>query len=199
MTPPRNTAAAVLAVAALLAAGCSSDSTAPEASPSTAATSAATTPSPSATSTPTPSPGAEDPIAFGSYGGVSCSEVQGPMLMVDQLEVLRPMTLTALDLPEADGIAIGDVTISRRRQGDLPLSGGWLGTEPADGRKDDLRWARRTPLAGARVAPGWYNYFLPLDIAGVARFRGVEISWQDDAGSGTSRQTVNETYRRSCA
>lgn len=121
------------------------------------------------------------------------------MLMVDQLEVLRPMTLTALDLPEADGIDIGDVTISRQQKGDIPLSGGWLGTEPADGRKDDLHWDRRTPLAGAQVAPGWYNYFLPLDIAGVAKFRGVEVSWEDDSGSGTSRQTVNETYRKSCA
>jgi hypothetical protein len=190
----RSTTAATLALTALLAVGCSSDAPEAEASPSES-TSEST--SESATTTPSQTPTA-DPVVFGSMGGVSCSEVQGALLMVDQFEVLRPVTLSQLDLPDATGVDLGDVTISRKQKGDIDLGGTWLGTEPKDAEKDDLRWARREPLTGAEVEPGRYNYFLPFDLTGVARFRGVEITWQDDAGDGSSRQTVNETFRKSC-
>jgi hypothetical protein len=195
VTHPRRTAAAVLALTALLAAGCSSDASEPEASPTE---STATTPTPTSTPASTPASEAEDPVVFGSMGGVSCSEVQGALLVVDQFEVVRPVTLSHLDLPDATGVDLGDVTISRKQKGDIDLGGTWLGTEPEDAQKDDLRWGRREPLSGAEVEPGWYHYFLPFDLTGVARFRGVEISWQDDAGDGSSRQTANETFRKSC-
>ena len=131
-------------------------------------------------------------------GGVSCVELQGAVLIADQFEVLRPLTLSRLELPDTINIELGHVTISRRHHDDIDLAGGWVGEQPEEARQDDLRWDQREPLADAQVKPGWYHYFLPLDITDVARFRGVEIAWQDGAGSSSSRQTANETYRKSC-
>ena len=178
-----------------LTAGCLSESVPP---PTSAAegVGASTDPRPSASPS---GAGASDPFDFTQTGGSSCVSRHGRFITYELVTTERPVTIDALDLPDAVGVQLGDAYVAPRPEGGLPHSGMMRGTEPKPEFQDDVNWAERRPLADTLLDSGEWYVFVVVDIQHDGRLPGVDLTWSDDLTTGISTWPQRLRVRERCA
>ena len=149
--------------------------------------------------TPATTPAGGDPVVFSSQGR-TCVEFTGPIVIWEEAEVSRPLTLTGFAPVGLEGdLAPGAASVVAVPEGSVPMTGSVRGNVIPAKWADQVGWEDREPVAGAEIGPGRYYVFLEAKIRGRASYDGIQLSWTDaDGQEGASIWRAQDTYRRDC-